>query len=29
VGNDGVTAGSRAFTASNWENGIGGNLVTE
>ena len=29
VGNDGVTAGSRAFTASNWENGDGGNLVTE
>ena len=29
VGDDGVTAGSRAFTASNWENGIGGNLVTE
>ena len=29
VGNDGVTAGSRAFTASNWENGIGGNLATE
>ena len=29
VGNDGVTAGSRAFTASNWENGTGGNLVTE
>ena len=29
VGNDGVTAGSRAFTASNWENGDGGNLATE
>jgi hypothetical protein len=29
VGNDGVTAGSRAFTASYWENGIGGNLGTE
>ena len=29
VGNDGVTAGSRAFTASNWENGDSGNLVTE
>lgn len=29
VGNDGVTAGSRAFTASNWENGTGGNLATE
>ena len=29
VGNDGVTAAPRAFTASNWENGIGGNLVTE
>jgi len=29
VGNDGVTAGSRAITASYWENGIGGNLTTE
>lgn len=29
VGNDGVTAGSRAFTASNWDNGTGGNLATE
>ena len=29
VGYDGVTAGSRAFTASNWGNGIGGNLATE
>ena len=29
VGNDGVTAGSRAFTASYWENGTGGNLATE
>ena len=29
VGNNAVTAGSRAFTASNWENGTGGNLVTE
>ena len=29
VGNDGVTAAPRAFTASNWENGTGGNLVTE
>ena len=29
VGNNGVTAGSRAFTASNWENGTGGNLGTE
>jgi len=29
VGYNGVTAGSRAFTASNWENGDGGNLATE
>jgi len=29
VGYDTVTAGSRAFTASNWENGTGGNLTTE
>ena len=29
VGYNTVTAGFRAFTASNWENGIGGNLVTE
>ena len=29
VGNDGVTAGVRAFTASYWENGTGGNLGTE
>lgn len=29
VGNNAVTAGVRAFTASNWENGIGGNLGTE
>ena len=29
VGKDGVTAAPRAFTASNWENGIGGNLATE
>ena len=29
VGNDGVTAGSRAFTASSWEDQPGGNLATE
>ena len=29
VGNNAVTAGVRAFTASNWENGTGGNLGTE
>ena len=29
VGNDGVTAGVRAFTASYWENQPGGNLGTE
>ena len=29
VGNDGVTAPARAFTASYWENGTGGNLATE
>ena len=29
VGYNGVTAGSRAFTASYWENGTGGNLATE
>ena len=29
VGNDGVTTSARAFTASNWENGTGGNLATE
>ena len=29
VGNNGVTAGVRAFTASYWENGTGGNLGTE
>lgn len=29
VGNDGVTAAPRGFTASNWEDGDGGNLVTE
>jgi hypothetical protein len=29
VGYNTVTADSRAFTASYWENGIGGNLVTE
>ena len=29
VGNNAVTAGVRAFTASSWENGDGGNLGTE
>ena len=29
VGYDTVTASARAFTASNWENGTGGNLATE
>ena len=29
VGNNAVTAGVRAFTASYWENGTGGNLGTE
>ena len=29
VGNDGVTAGSRAFTASSWEDQPGGNLATD
>ena len=29
VGNNTVTAPARGFTASYWENGIGGNLVTE
>jgi len=29
VGYNTVTAGSRAFTASNWETGTGGNLATE
>ena len=29
VGIDAVTAGSRAFTARNWETGTGGNLATE